>query len=55
MRAEMLLALSQEPRVQEVKELEFNLDRRARKLYIDFVITMESGNDVEGQEVLELE
>ncbi|ABR46663.1 hypothetical protein Amet_4346 [Alkaliphilus metalliredigens QYMF] len=53
-RLAVIEAANQDPRVQEVEELNIIVERKSRKVTIDFKVKMQSGELLEGQEVLDI-
>lgn len=53
-RAEVMLALDQEPRISEVEDLQIDFDRQSRMLTICFRTTTQNGDVIEGEEALEI-
>lgn len=53
-RLEIIRALSQDPRFEELKEFNMSFDRRERKLQLSFTALMKSGETIEVEEVLDI-
>jgi hypothetical protein len=51
-RLEIIRAISQDPRVQEVEEINLQFERQNRKLNINFKVKMQDGTINEGQVVV---
>ncbi len=53
-RLEIIRALSQDPRFEELKEFNMSFDRKERKLQLSFIALMKSGETIEVEEVLDI-
>lgn len=50
----LIEAISQEPRVQDIEFLDVDINSRDRKLKVTFNISMQSGNLIAGEEVIDI-